>query len=285
MLATVKMGGLGMDRPVLLRLYRKYIGQIGMVRFEQPAQTVYAAPSSSLLLRQQKAMKLLRHLDVTPPPDEIKQMRGLRVMRVDHPDLTDFMSVWRKEHREGRIELIRRLGATLGMVHSLRNSGTGDIINPTPRPVGQRLMGLIRKNHVLLRLHGRTSSFPGLLGLGQEVKNLWGNSGGTLAGNWSGFPPVKIWENGLMIMDLSRANYSEPLVDLVNIRPQLIGLEDVNFFWEYFLQGYCATCELPAAWKQKIEFLYRIRLLQAVVAERGQKCAQEDWQLKWWEKL
>ena len=274
-----------MDQPGLLRVYRKQI-HTGMVRFEQPLQTVYAAPTRALLLRQQKAMVLLRHLEVAPAPGNIERMRGFHVMQVYHPDLTDFMSAWLEEHREGKIELLRRLGATVGMVHSLRNSGTGDITNPNPKPVALRLAGTIRKNALLLHLQGRKCSTPwSLATLYQDVLDLWGSSGGTLAGNWLGFPPVRIWESGLMIMDLSRAKYSEPLLDLVSIRPQAIATEDVNFFWEYFLQGYCATCELPGDWKRKLEMLYRIRVLQSIVAEKGQNDAFTDWQVKWWEKL
>jgi len=280
------IGGLEMNLPGLLRMYKDYIHQVGMVRFEQPDQTVYAAPTCRLLIRQKKAMELLRHLDVAPPPAQLDTMRGLKVMAVSHHTLSDFMSVWKQQDREGRIELIRRLGATVGMVHSLRHMGTGDIVNPNSTPVAQHLVGLIRKNFICLSLQRRADTFPEKIsGLIEDVVNLWGNTGGTLSGNWAGFPPVKIWDNGLMIMDLSQANYSVPFMDFVNIRPQVIGMEDVSFFWEYFLQGYCATSELPSSWKQKIELLYKVNLLQALATGIGEKRAGEDCQTKWWAKL
>ena len=124
--------------------------------------------------------------------------------------------------------------------------------------------------------------FPGTVAtLTEDTINLWPSGGGTLTGCWLGFPPIKIWDNGLMIMDLSRARYSEPLLDLVNLRPQAIGLDDIHFFWEYFLQGYCATSELASNWTERIEVLYRLRLLKLLQLQRE---ALEDWQSKWWEK-
>lgn len=275
-----------MNIPGLLRLYRDYIRAVGLVRFEQAEQTVYAAPASRLLLRQQKAMELLRHLEVAPQPAPIQRLRGSCVMAVNHHTLTAFMAAWQVEGREARIEIIRRLGATVGMIHSLRHSGTGDILAPTAKPVALYLAGLARKSYILFSQQDRESLFPLSLPemLGQ-VMNLWGDSGGTLVGNWPGFPPVKLWDSGLMVMDLSRAKYSEPLLDLVNIHPQAIGLDDVGFFWEYFLQGYGATGELPALWQEKIELLYRINLLQAMASGMDEMGALRDWQSKWWENL
>lgn len=275
------LGGTGM-KPALLRMYRSYIREVGLMRFEAPCQTVYAAPGLGRLLRQQKAMGLLRHLEVTLPPAPLATLRGVRVMTVNHHPLRDFTSVWQGEERAGRIELIRRLGATVGMVHSLKHLGTGDIINPNLKPIARHLAGIIRKSQVAMALENRALA-KRHSGLIQDVVKLWGNSGGTLSGNWLGFPPVKVSENGLVIMDLSRANYSEPLVDLVSIRPQDIGLEDVGFFWEHFLQGYCATCELPAQWKEKIDVLYKIRVLQAFSISENSDVG--DLQFKWWEKL
>jgi len=269
----------------LLRLYRDHIRHVGIARFEQSEETMYAAADVKLLLRQRRAMELLQHLDVAPKSAQIYRMRGLYVMKVTHPQLTHFMTVWQGETRPARIELIRRLGATVGMVHSLRHSGTGDVIQPHPKPVSQHLVEVIRANYRLLSLRGRSNAFPqACADLVAEAKELWGSAGGTLAGNWVGFPPVKIWDSGLMIMDLAQARYSVPLMDLVNIRPQTIGLGDLEFFWEYFLQGYGATCELPSQGREKIDLLYRIRLLQAMATERGERAAQEDWESRWWEK-
>lgn len=273
-----------MKIPGLLRLYSDYIRSTGMVRFEQPDQTVYVAPARKLLLRQQKAMELLRHLEVAPQPSPITRLRRFNAMAVRHQHLTDFMTVWQVQAREGRIEFIRRLGATVGMVHSLRHSGTGDILAPSATPAARYLAGMVRKTQIMNTLGdnpGRSDNSD----LISEILDLWGDSGGTLVGNWLGFPPVKIWDSGLMVMDLSRAKYSEPLLDFVNIQPRVLGLDEIGFFWEYFLQGYGATCELPADWKQKIAILYKINLLEAEVAGKGEKGAEEDWQSKWWEKL
>ncbi|HBI56665.1 MAG TPA: hypothetical protein DDY38_07555 [Firmicutes bacterium] len=271
-----------MNLPMQLRLYSDYIAEVGMVRFERPNSTVYAASDRCLLYRQQKAMKLLRHLDVSPQPASIRPLRRLWVMEVTHPTLTDFLAALAGSKRRGKIELIRRLGATVGMVHSLRHTGTGDIVDPDSISVLRKLTTLVRKNQVLLSVQGKPADlFAGLLG---EVKFLWGSSGGTLVGNWPDFPPVRIWNSGLMIMDLSRANYSEPLLDLVNLHPRDIGLETM-FFWEYFLQGYGATCELPAQGKAKIEVLYKIKLLQALAEGKGVQRAQEDCRIQWWKKV
>jgi len=273
-----------MSISAFIRAYRDYIREAGIVRFEQPDFTVYVASSKRMLLRQRWAMKLLRHLDVAPQPAEFQRVRGFCTMPVNHHTLSDFMPLWLNQDRDGRIELIRRLGATMGMVHSLRHSGTGDILNPAPKPVSRAIVGIIRRYTLLGAINKGTRSIEDTSALISEVYALWGEGGGTLSGNWAGFPPVKIWENGLMIMDLSQASYSEPLLDLVRLRPQTLGLADICFFWEYFLQGYCATCELPADWKQRIEVLYQVRMLQASAMERGVKEALEDWQSKWWEK-
>jgi len=274
-----------MNIPVQLRLYNDYIRAAGIVRFEQPNRTVYAAPSKNLLLQQRKAMELLRHLEVAPLPSQIYRLRGLWVMPASHQTLTDILPVWQEQDREGRIEFIRRLGATMGMLHSLRHPGAGDILCPEPRTVAADITALLRKSSLLCGKDSR-ERFPQILpGLMSSIKDLWVDSGGTLVGNWQGFPPVKIWEDGLMIMGLSGARYSEPLLDLVNIHPQAIGLEDTGFFWEYFLQGYGATGELSANWQEKIEILYRIRILQAAASGTGEKWALEDWQSKWWEKI
>lgn len=275
-----------MNLPAQLRVYKDYIRAAGVVRFEQPEMTVYVAPAKRFLLRQQKAMKLLRHLEVAPLPAPLSRMRGLWVMSARHQHLTDFMSVWPQQTREGKIELIRRLGATVGMVHSLRHSGTGDIVLPNPKPVSQYLVGMIKRNYILCSQQGQAASIPGkLTEMVEAAQDLWEGSGGTLVGNWLGFPPVKIWESGLVIMDLTRARYSVPLLDLVNIHPQVIGLDDIGFFWEYFLQGYGATGEFPENWKPKIELLYRVRLMQALAEGLGEKGAAEDWRSKWWEIL
>jgi len=267
--------------PALLRVYRDYIRQAGFVRFEQPHCTVYVAPAAKPLLRQHKAMELLRHLDVAPRPGRIQPLRGLWVMTACHRRLSELMPVWQRQSRQGKIELIRRLGATLGMVHSQRHSGTGDIVAPGTRPIGHYLLGLARKYHALAR--GERAPFQ-VREIAAAITGLWDNGGGTLTGNWRGFPPVRIWDSGLMIMDLSRASYSEPLLDLVNLRPQVIGLDDIAFFWEYFLQGYCATGELPANWRQKLEVLYKLKVLQALAEGRYRKEAMDDWQSRWWEQ-
>lgn len=274
-----------MRLPAALRAYRGYIQAAGIVRFEQPEQTIYAASANIFLLRQRKAMELLRHLDVVPQPARIRRLRRLCVMAVRHRPLAALMPVWQGHTREGKIELIRRLGATMGMVHSLRHSGTGDIIAPRAYPVSHYLRILIRRSYIILSARKELRAFPGTVAaLAADAAELWSSGGGTLTGNWQGFPPIKIWDDGLMIMDMSRARYSEPLLDLVNLRPQAIGLDDIHFFWEYFLQGYCATSELSADWQERIEVLYRLRLLQALAEGKGQKEALADWQSKWWEK-
>jgi hypothetical protein len=279
-------GGLKMKLPALLRIHRDDIFGAGVVRFEQPEFTVYAAPSSRILSRQYKAMLLLQHLDLAPQPAPIQRVGRVSVIVARHQPLSDYKLVWQRQNRAGKIELIRRLGATIGMVHAMRHAGTGDLVNPHPKPVSRHLAGLIRKNYILLSLQQRTVLWPERVSaLVQEAVALWGNAGGTLAGNWTGFPPVKIQDSGLMIMDLSRASYSEPLMDLVNICPQVIGLNDVGFFWEYFLQGYGATCELPGTWKQRINLLYKIRLLQSLAAGKEEERAVSDWESRWWEKL
>lgn len=284
MVVAVTWGGLKMKLPALLRVYKNYIYSAGIARFEQSEQTVYVASANRFLLRQRKAMELLRHLDVAPQPTRVQRLRNLWIMPVRHRPLSELMPVWQSQTREGRIELIRRLGATIGMVHSLRNSGTGDITCPQPRAVSHYIVGKIRRNYLMLFLRGELGLFPGSLPvLSAEANNMWCSGGGTLTGGWKEFPPIKRWDNGLMIMDLSRASYSEPLQDLVNLRSQAIGLDDIYFFWEYFLQGYCATAELPLDWKERIELLYRIRLLQALANGRGQGEALGDWQSKWWE--
>lgn len=270
-----------MNLSMQLRLYRDYIVNTGMVRFESPNSTVYAA-GGCLLYRQQKAMTLLRHLDVAPQPTDIRPLRSLWVMEVNHPPLTDYLTELARRRSRGKIELIRRLGATLGMIHSLRHSGTGDIVDPDAKSVVRHLTTLVRKNQVLLSAKRKSlHSFAGLLG---AVQHLWGSSGGAMVGNWHGFPPVRIWGSGLMIMDLSRANYSEPLLDLVHLQPREIGLE-TTFFWEYFLQGYGATCELPAQGREKIEVLYKIKLLLALAQGQGVGQAQEDYSSQWWKQV
>lgn len=270
-----------MKLPMQLRLYRNYIADAGMVRFESSNSTVYAA-TGCLLYRQQKAMTLLRHLDVAPQPAAIKPMRRLWVMEVSHPPLTDFLGELTRRRSRGKIELIRRLGATLGMIHSLRHTGTGDIVDPDAKSVVRQLTSLVRKNQVLLAARGNSvHPFAGLL---EEVQHLWGSSGGAMVGNWHGFPPVRIWNSGLMIMDLSRANYSEPLLDIIHLHPREFGLE-TNFFWEYFLQGYGATCELPVQGREKIEVLYKIKLLLALAQGQGVRQAREDCRSQWWKQV
>lgn len=282
---TSFVGGLKMRIPAALRALRGYIQDAGIVRFEQSEQTVYAASDKGILLRQHKAMELLRHLDVAPHPARIQHLRHLWVMAIQHRPLVDLMPVWQDLSREGRIEKIRRVGATIGMVHSLRHVGTGDITCPRPHPVSHYIVSQIRWYHLLLSKQKGLERFPfAVATLTQDALNLWPSGGGTLIGNWLGFPPIKIWDNGLMIMDLSRARYSEPLLDLVNLRPQVIGLDDIHFFWEYFLQGYCATSELASNWKERIELLYRLKMLKALAEGREQRESMEEWQSKWWEK-
>lgn len=284
-MCTSLWGGLKMRIPAALRAYRSYIQNAGIVRFEQPEQTVYAASRKGILLRQHKAMELLRHLDVAPHPASIQRVRHLWIMAIQHRPLDGLMPVWRILSREGRIEKIRRVGATIGMVHSLRHAGTGDLASPRSHPISHYLVGQIRRCHLLLSLQKGMEMFPcTVAALTEDTINLWPHGGGTLTGNWLGFPPIKIWDNGLMIMDFSRARYSEPLLDLVNLRPQAIGLDDIHFFWEYFLQGYCATSELTSTWKERIDVLYRLKLLRALAEGREPREAMEDWQSKWWEK-
>ena len=127
-----------MRLPAALRTYRGYIQKVGVVRFEQPEQTVYVASNKGILLRQRKAMELLRHLDVAPQPASVRRLRHLWVMAVQHRPLADLMPVWHCIAREGKIEKVRRVGATIGMVHSLRHAGTGDITCPRLHPVCKR---------------------------------------------------------------------------------------------------------------------------------------------------
>lgn len=265
-----------------LRLYRPYIVQAGCLRFERPGSTVYAARKRQCLGRQQKAMELLRHLEVAPPPGPIFRLRRQWVMCAKHPLLRDYLAAVEKSRPMGRIELVRRFGATIGMVHSLRHTGSGSLIKPEATCLSEKLTGLIHSRLLLLTAQGKPSSdFRELPGL---VRRLWRQGGSTLVGNWSGFPPLRIWDNGLMIMDLSRAQYSEPLLDLVGFTPELIGLES-DFFREYFLQGYCATCELPENAKAKLEALHKIQLLQAAATGSGKRQAAKKWRNPWWYRL
>lgn len=264
-----------------LRLYREIIAEGGLARFEWPESTLYAADARAPLCRQQRAMELLGHLEIAPAPNSLTRLRRLWIMRVRHPLLEDYYGTLRASRRREKIELLRRLGATVGMVHSLRHGGTGDIVCPAPFPVLRKLRAQIRKHEVFLAVRGQPQPFPAL---GEEVESLWGAAGGALAGNWQGFPPVRIGERGLMIMDLARAAYSEPLLDLVSQRPGDIGLE-TTFFWEYFLQGYCATNELPQNGKEKIEALYKLKLLGSLASGIGIKQAREDYRSQWWQEL
>ena len=173
---------------------------------------------------------MLRHLDVAPQPAAIRPLRRLWVMEVSHPPLTDFLTELTRRRSRGKIELIRRLGATLGMIHSLRHSGTGDIVAPDTKSVPKQLTSLVRRTSALAAR--KFAPLPGCWRRFITSGAAPRSDGGQLAG----LPPVRIWNSGLMIMDLSRANYSEPLLDLVHLNPRDIGL-DTNFFWEYFLQG------------------------------------------------
>lgn len=264
-----------------LRLYRNSIADAGVTRFMKPNATMYAAGCRSLLEQQQKAMALLAHLEVAPGPGAIKPLRKLWLMEAGHPPLKDFFVALAGSRRPRKIELIRRFGATVGMVHSIRSTGTGDLLRPDSVPVARKIAAKVKADLVLLALRGKDlSSFAGLA---DEIIEIWGEAGGTLVGNWGGFPPLAIWDNGLMIMNLSGANYWEPLFDLANFHPQDIGLE-TGFFWEYFLQGYEATCELPTASREKIEAVYKLNLLRALARERGIDRALADCKNRWWER-
>ena len=265
-----------------LRMYRDYINSVGAMRFERPESTVYAARKRCGLHRQHKAMGLLRHLEVAPSPGRIRALRRLWVMETRHPPLGDFLTALAANRRRGQIELIRRLGATVGIVHSIRHTGTGDILKPNPTSIRRRLLLLVRKNQILLA--GSGQDCHSFAGLADRINDLWLEGGGTLVGNWIGFPPVRKWDNGLMIMDMSRASYWEPLWDLVNCCPEDADL-DIKFFWEYFLQGYCATCELPSQGMAKIEVLYQIKLLEAYGTGIGIRQAQGAFKSQWWKEL
>lgn len=271
-----------MNLAMQLRLKRNCIAHTGILRFEEPEGTVYAASQGEFLLRQQQGMALLRHLEVAPQPGLVRRERRLWVMEAQHPPLHDFLTALAESKRRDKIELIRRLGAAMGMVHSLRHTGTGDILHPAPVPVAVRLTALARKSLVLLAARGnKNGSQSGLL---LKIRSLWGDASGTLVGNWPIFPAARIWASGLMFMDFSRACYSEQLLDLVSLHPRDVGLETM-FFWEYFLQGYGATCELPEQGREKIGVLYHLMLLQALATGREVQRAQADCRSGWWNKV
>lgn len=271
-----------MNLTLQLRLYRNSIAHAGVLRFIKPNSTVYVAGCRSLLEQQQKAMGLLSHLEVAPRPGPIKPLRKLWLMEVAHPPLKDYYVALAGSRRQGKVELIRRFGATVGMVHSLRNTGTGDLLKPDSVPIAKKIIKKVKENQILLTMRGKdVCPFAGLT---DEVVDIWGEAGGTLVGNWDGFPPLAIWDNGLMIMNLAKANYWEPLFDLASFHPQDIGLE-AGFFWEYFLQGYGATCELPTDGQEKLEIVYKINLLQAIARERGVGRAMDDCQSQWWKTV
>lgn len=277
------LGGLDMNLAMELRLYRNHIAQKGTMRWDGPNFTLYASARRCLLERQLKAFNLLRHLDVTPSPGGIKPYRRLWVMEAAHPPLTDYFVALAGSRRRSKIELIRRFGATVGMVHSLRNAGTGDLLQPESIPVAKKMLGKVQIYRVLLAQRGQSNSVC-WDGLSEAITGLWGAAGGILAGNWNGFPSVAVWDNGLLIMDLSRADYWEPLFDLASFRPEAIGLDRL-FFWEYFLQGYGATCEFPEREKEKIETVYRYNYLQALAVGKGASHAEEDLRSQWWRKV
>ena len=228
------------------------------------------------LLRQHKAMELLRHLDVAPRPGRIQPLQA-RVMTACHRRLSELMPVWQRQSRQGKIS-DQAPGGNVGDGPFPASLGTGDIVAPGTGPLS---LPVGPGAQIPCPGAGRTGAF--------QVREIaaaitaFGITEAALTGNWRGFPPVRIWDSGLMIMDCP-GQLLGTLLDLVNLRPQVIGLDDIAFFWEYFLQGYCATGELPANWRQKLEVLYKLKVLQALAEGRYRKEAMDDWQSRWWEQ-
>ena len=75
---------------------------------------------------------------------------------------------------------------------------------------------------------------------------------------------MRIWDKAdLMIkVDLSRVATGTPFGFGKSPSRRSLGLDDIAFFWKYFLQGYCATGELPATGGVKsLMVLYKLQSL------------------------
>lgn len=264
-----------MNLSQILRVYRHYIAAVGLCRYETTRQTVYISSRLKPLLRQQQALTLLAHLEVAPAVESLERWRGLYLLVTTHPPCRGFLEEWQQSSKSHRVELVRRLGATLGMVHSLRDVRTGPIDNPGPLPPGKQIAAE-------LKLYRAWDEQPSGVDKGAAAEQVWDCPGSALVGNWTGFPPLNVWDNGLIVMDFSRARFFDPLWDLVRLDPACLNWQDGARFWEYFLQGYCASGELPDNWRVKIALLAELSRLRELARGNG---AAENSQNRWWEQL
>jgi hypothetical protein len=258
-----------------LRRDKDLILKYGFAAFHESSVTYYAGPKGSPKLASQvEALKLLRHLEVAPQPGVFSSLRGFALLPAYHRPAQDFSRLVGEAARPEQVELVRRLGAAVGMVHSMKSLWVGPIEQP-----GTNQVSFIK---TLLVKGAITSGQPLPKNLWDRIEELWQGSGASLVVGWQGWPELRVTEDALLIMDFSHALFFDPLWDFVRLEPcpLQMGIE----FWDFFLQGYCATGELEANWREKVEVLYQVAQF---VAPRKSRC--EDlichYQSRWWDTL
>ncbi|MTI95054.1 MAG: hypothetical protein FH749_06125 [Firmicutes bacterium] len=257
-----------MKLPLILRRNKAEIRTATMTIFEKPLHTYFVSPHVPTISRQRAALAKVGHLGIAPSICKEFRLRGFNVLMANHMRLQPYQPRLLEGSRAEKIQLIRRLGAAIGMGHSIREERIGLLGSNTKPSVAAMLHHL---NNMSMN-GGRKRE------VSEIISSLWTESGGALVLNFRQWPQVNLADGALFFMDFSRAMIFDPLWDLARLNPGSIGLEEL-FFWEYFLQGYCATGELPANWKERLEVLTGILSLHSKTARPA------DLRRKWWKQL
>lgn len=260
-----------MNLSQILRVYGHCISAVEMCRHETPRQTIYISSRLKPLVRQRQALALLAHLEIAPAVVTMERWRGFYLLITFHPPSQGFLSKWRSSSHAHQVEMIRRLGATMGMVHSLRDVRTGPVDRPRPLLPGKQIVAELKLHHC------RRGDGDDGNNLVEAAKMLWTRPCSSLVGGWNRFPDLKVWENGLVLMDFTRARYFDPLWDLVRLDPGYLNWQDSERFWEYFLQGYCASGELPERWREKLTVLAELTAWKGLAHQGGRNCPTSHW--------
>ncbi len=272
-----------MNLSQFIRVNRGNLALGGICRYETRQQTVYITRRHRPLLRQKQAMEMLAHLEIAPVFVSLDRWRGCCLLVADHPRCQSFLTGWRYSSHDRQVELIRSLGSALGMVHSLRDVRSGPIDCPGSDSTGQLVVRQLGRYRVLATLRSGHEAV-GDNNLEQLAQKIWASPASSLVGNWQVFPDVRVAGEGLIIKDFSHAGYFDPLWDLVRLDPACLDWHDADRFWEYLLQGYCASGELPFDWRDKLTVLVELLRLQDLAAGRQPRFTEASQHSLWWER-
>ncbi len=272
-----------MNLSQFIRVNRDNLALEGVCRYETVRQTVYISSRLRPLLRQKKAMEMLAHLEITPVFNSLDKWRGCHLLTASHPPSQSFLTGWQTSSHQRQVELIRSLGSALGMVHSLRDVRSGPIDCPNPASTGELVARQLGRYRVLAVLRSGREAV-GDNDMVEMAKKIWARPASSLVGNWQIFPDVRVAGEGLILKDFSHAGYFDPLWDLVRLDPACLDWHDADRFWEYLLQGYCASGELSFDWRDKLTVLVELLRLQDLAAGRQPRLTEANQHNLWWER-